>query len=184
MQNDTEFGWPRRAGLVVLAALMLVAWGCDNGVKMDYAQKGSEPEKSEKSPPYGAGELADKGDIEVTDITLGRSIGPEKEVTRATKTFKPDDTVFASVVMRGYADDSWLTGRWFRQIEGGDKLKQIHKTRFRASPDGVAVTEMHMGATPDPLEPGKYRVEIRLNGTIVGVRDFVVVESGEEVEGT
>lgn len=184
MRNDQFVGLLRRAGFMLVAALMLAAWGCDNGVKMDYAQHGEEPEKAEKSPPYGGGELAGKGDLEVTDITLGRSIGPEKEVTRPSQTFKPEDTVFASVVVRGYADDAWLTGRWFRQIEGGDKLEQIYKTRHRASPDGVMVTEMHMGASPDPLEPGKYRVEIRLNGTIVGVRDFQVIEAGEELEGT
>lgn len=43
---------------------------------------------------------------------------------------------------------------------------------------------MHIGDAPGPLEVGQYRVEVRLNGKVVDVRDFEVVSVDVELGGT
>jgi hypothetical protein len=153
----------------------MVSWGCDSDFGMEYADEGAAPSKADDQAGQGEG-----GDIEVAGVAMGSAISAEKEITRPANTFHPDDTVYVGVTLRGSASDTHLTARWFH----GPELELIGKTRFRASPDGLEITEMHIGETPEPLEVGQYRVEVRMNGKIVEVRDFEVVPENVELEGT
>jgi hypothetical protein len=49
--------------------------------------------------------------VRVTDVTLGRSVGGDKAITDRTDTFRPNDTIYASVATEGSANSarSWTT---------------------------------------------------------------------------
>lgn len=171
----------RRIWLPLFAALAVGAWGCDSDFGMEYAgqdDQGAEQEQADDQAGGYGSEADDVEEIEVTTIAMGRSISPEKEITRPSRVFHPNDTIYVGVTIRGTANDTWLTARWFKGRE------QIAKTRHRSSPDGLEITEMHIGETPDPLPVGEYRVEVSMNGKVIDVRDFEIVSEEVEIEGT
>src|SRR5688572_3640965 len=50
--------------------------------------------------------------VRVTDVTLGRAIGGDKAITDRTETFRPNDTIYASVATDGSASSATLRARW------------------------------------------------------------------------
>ena len=104
--------------------------------------------------------------LKVSDIEVGRAIGADKLVTAAEGTFAPSDTIYTSVVTEGKARAT-LAVRWIHQ---GAVLEE---TEQRIASDGKAVSEFHV-FNPAGWAPGEYRVEILLDGRVVGDRAFHV----------
>jgi hypothetical protein len=104
--------------------------------------------------------------LKVRDIEVGRAIGADKVVTAAEGAFGPSDTIYTSVVTEGKARAT-LTARWIHQ---GAVLEV---TEQRIASDGKAVSEFHV-FNPAGWAPGEYRVEILLDGRVVGDRVFRV----------
>src|SRR5688572_6006129 len=50
--------------------------------------------------------------LRVTDVSLGRAIGGDKAITDRTETFRPNDTIYASVATDGTASSATLRARW------------------------------------------------------------------------
>ena len=104
--------------------------------------------------------------LKVRDIEVGRAIGTDKLVTAPAGAFGPADTIYTSVVTEGKARAT-LSARWTY------KGAVLEETEQRIAPDGKAVSEFHV-FNPAGWAPGEYRVEILLDGRVVGDRAFHV----------
>ena len=104
--------------------------------------------------------------LRVTTLQLGRSLNPDNSVGTHTTRFKPDDTVYVSLLSDdpGYGT---VTVRWL--LNGtvvSEAKRDVSYTRD-------AATEFHLqnsGGFPE----GNYRVEILINGEAAGTREFRV----------
>lgn len=104
--------------------------------------------------------------LRVTDIQLGKGVGSDKRVVTPTTTFGTRDTIYASVTTEGAATDARLTATWMYGDQGVSEADEM------LSPaGGTNVSEFHITkATPWPA--GSYKVDIKLNGAVVGTREF------------
>ena len=107
-------------------------------------------------------------DVSVSHIELGRNVDADKRVTEATKEFRPGETVYASVLTNGAAQNAEMMVRWTYQ--DGQIVDEAVQT---ISPTGTAATEFHI-TKPEGLAAGKYRVEVFVNGKSAGVEEFEV----------
>ena len=106
--------------------------------------------------------------VSVTAVKLGKSIGADGRVADETDSFKPSDTIYASVATDGSAPNATLSARWTYQ-DG-----QVVDTTSRAiAPTGAASTEFHI-SKPSGFPKGNYKVEIMLNGATTQSKDFKV----------
>ena len=106
--------------------------------------------------------------LRVTDIQLGKGVGSDKRVVSPTTTFGTRDTIYASVTTDGAATDARLTATWMYGEQGVAEADEI-----LSSPGGTNVSEFHISkATPWPT--GSYKVDVKLNGAVVGTREFRV----------
>jgi hypothetical protein len=106
--------------------------------------------------------------LRIIEIEIGRAIGPDNRITEPTDDFRPDDTIYASVVMLGTAESATLKAKWTQA--SGALLDQTVRT---VSPSGETVAEFHL-VQPRGWEKGSYRVEILLDGVAVGQEAFRV----------
>lgn len=102
--------------------------------------------------------------IRATGIQLGRSINPDGTVGGHTTRFKPNDTIYASVLTTG-SGAATISARWtYAGRVVGEPRREV---RYR----GDAATEFHIqnnGGFP----PGDYSVELFVNGASAGSRTF------------
>lgn len=106
--------------------------------------------------------------VRVTDVRLGRTVGLDKRVPVEDVDFRPQDTVFVSVVTEGHAPRVTLSARWLGP--SGALLGQMEQA---IAPAGTAVSEFHLWQ-PAGFEPGPYQVEIEMEGARVAARSFTV----------
>ena len=106
--------------------------------------------------------------VRVTDVNLGRSLNADKTVGGTTDSFRPADTIYASVVTDGSSSNATLKARWTYQ--DGQPVDESVQT---IAPTGKATTEFHV-SKPDGWPAGKYKVEISLNGAPAVTKDFEV----------
>lgn len=109
--------------------------------------------------------------VRVTDVTLGRAIGGDKAITDRTESFRPNDTIYASVATEGSASSATLRARW--TFEDGQVVDEATQT---IAPNTGARTEFHI-AKPSGWPIGKYKVEVSLDNKVVETKNF-------EVEGS
>ncbi|MDX1624106.1 MAG: hypothetical protein R3199_09000 [Gemmatimonadota bacterium] len=106
--------------------------------------------------------------IEVTGVTLGTAVGPNKRVTAETETFAPSDTIYASVETVGVAGSAELAARW--SYEDGQVVNESTRT---IAPNGPEITEFHV-SKPDGWPTGQYEVVILLEGQEADRASFTV----------
>jgi hypothetical protein len=106
--------------------------------------------------------------LRIIDIELGRAIGLDNRITEPAEDFRPDDTIYASVVLLGTAESATLKAKWMHA--SGTLLDETVRT---ISPTGETATEFHI-VQPRGWEKGTYRVEILLDGVAVGEEEFRV----------
>jgi hypothetical protein len=104
----------------------------------------------------------------VTGIEVGKQVGPDKRITSPTTTFGPKDTIHASVATDGAAPQKIIAARWTYQE--GQVVKEAAET---IAPTGPAATEFHI-SKPSGWPVGKYKVEISVDGSPAGNKDFEV----------
>jgi hypothetical protein len=107
--------------------------------------------------------------VKVTDIDVGRSVAADKTIADKTDSFRPNDTFYVSVKTDGSAPSATLTARW--TYEDGQVVDESRQDIIASG--GTAVTEFHL-SKPDGWPAGKYKVEVLLNGTPAGTKDFKV----------
>jgi hypothetical protein len=106
--------------------------------------------------------------FEVKTIEVGKGLGADRHVTNQTTTFGPRDTIYVSVLTEGAAPSKTITARWTFQT--GQVVKEGTET---IAPSGPAATEFHI-AKKTGWPAGKYKVEILVDGSSAGTKEFEV----------
>ena len=106
--------------------------------------------------------------VRVSQIDIGRSLKADKTINDNTDSFKPNDTVYASIATQGTSATTTLKARWTYQ--DGQVVDESNQT---IAPTGDARTEFHI-SKPDGWPAGKYRLEVFLNGSSVATKEFEV----------
>lgn len=104
--------------------------------------------------------------LKVSTLQLGRSLNPDNSVSTHTTRFKPDDTVYVSILSDepGYGT---ITVRWL--LHGqlvSEATREVSYTRS-------AATEFHL-QNSGGFPAGGYRVDVLINGELAGSREFRV----------
>ena len=106
--------------------------------------------------------------VRVSQVDLGRSLMADKTINDRTDSFKPTDTIYASILTEGAASTATLKARWTYQ--DGQAVKESTQT---IAPTGDARTEFHI-SKPDGWPTGKYKLEVFLNDSSAATKDFEV----------
>lgn len=106
--------------------------------------------------------------VRVTDVSVGRAIGGDKAITDATDTFKPNDTIYASVATDGSAQSATVRAKW--TFEDGQVVNDSTRT---IAPNKPERTEFHI-SKPDGWPAGNYKVEVFLDNQSAGTKTFAV----------
>jgi len=106
--------------------------------------------------------------VRVSKIDMGRSLAADKTINDNTASFKPNDTIYASIATEGAAATATLKARWTYQ-EG----QVVNESTQTLAPTGDARTEFHISKS-DGWPTGKYKLEVFLNGSSAATRDFQV----------
>jgi hypothetical protein len=144
----------RRHSSVTLAALALGLTALISGA----ACKKAEAPVVTAAPTVAIPTAVPAPAIQVTDVSLGKSIGADKKVQTPTDTFAPKDTIFASVSTDGTAPAAVIHAKWTYQE--AQIVKDDSRTVALAGP---AVTEFSI-QKPDGWPKGNYKVEIMVEG--------------------
>jgi len=106
--------------------------------------------------------------VRVAQVDIGRSLTADKAISDSTDSFKPNDTIYASIATDGTAATAALKARWTYQ--DGQIVDESTQT---IAPTGAARTEFHI-SKPDGWPAGKYKLEVFLNGASAGTKDVEV----------
>jgi hypothetical protein len=102
------------------------------------------------------------GPLRVTTIQTGRSLNSDKSVGNHTTRFKPDDTIFVSVLTDGPGAGT-ITARW--RYAGRLVSEESRDVSYRDH----AATEFHI-QNSSGFPPGEYSVEIVVDGNSFATR--------------
>jgi hypothetical protein len=127
------------------------------------ACKGKESEETAGTPPVSAVQP-----FRITTLELGNAIDGGKRVTAPAAVFAAGDTIYAVVASDGASPSVTLAARW--TYEDG---QVVNEATQMIAPTGPAATEFHI-SKPDGLPPGKYKVEVSVNGAPGGSKEFEV----------
>jgi hypothetical protein len=125
------------------------------------------PQDESAAAPAPAPPAAPK-EFSVSGIEVGKGLGADKKVSTPTTTFAPSDTIYASVATDGAASSKVLTAKW--TFQSGQTVKEETDT---IAPTGPAATEFHI-AKKSGWPVGKYKVEILVDGSSAGTKEFEV----------
>jgi hypothetical protein len=104
--------------------------------------------------------------LHVSTLQVGRSLNGDNTVATHTTRFKPDDTIYASV-LTDRTGSSTIRARW--SYNG----QMVSETEKRVSYKGDAATEFHFQSAGG-FPRGDYKVEIFVDGQPTASRDFRV----------
>ena len=135
-------------------ALVLAAAGC--GKKETAATVESSSGAASNTP------------VQVTNVKVGRTLGADKRLASETDQFSPKDVIYAVVETQGSGPNTALQARWTYQ--DGQVVDESSRNIAAAGDD---VTEFHI-SKPSGWPKGKYTVQISLNGTPAGTKNFEV----------
>ena len=153
---------PILPALLVSAALSLVACG-----KKDESPK---PAPAPAPAPKAQAPAPAPAGLAVTNVTLGKSLGPDKRVASPTNTFDKADTIYAAVETSGRGEGK-LDAKW--TYRNGDKVAVVNESFLKLATFGPAVNEFHV-SKPGGWPAGDYQVELTLDGKPVGSKSFTV----------
>ena len=125
--------------------------------------------KSSQNPGTTGTTGTDAG-VRISQVDMGRSLAADKAIADRTDSFKPNDTIYASIATAGSASSAALKARWTYQ--DGQVVNESTQT---IAPTGNARTEFHI-SKPDGWPTGKYKLETFLNGSSSGTKDFEVAQ--------
>jgi len=104
--------------------------------------------------------------LQISTLQLGRALNPDNSVAAHTTRFKPDDTMYVSILSDepGFGT---ITVRWL--LHG----QVISEAKRDVSYTRAAATEFHL-QNSGGFPPGAYRVEVLIDGKPAGSREFRV----------
>jgi hypothetical protein len=107
----------------------------------------------------------------VTQIDLGRQLNTDHTVGELTDTFGASDTVFASVQTETMAS-ARITVRIRRENEA-----VLSDSSQRIPAEGITRTAFRF-MLPGGWPPGRYQLEVVLDTTVSGVKEFTIKQPG------
>ena len=144
--------------VVLCLAIAVGAVACDR----------SQQSTRTDSPAVSAPSPAERA--KVTGIQLGTQLSTDGHVAPGAErsTFAPSDTIYVTVLTDHPPAGATISARWTYQdgqlvSEGHESLTSFERT----------ATEFHI-SKPDGFPPGRYKVEIAMNGESAGEREFEV----------
>lgn len=114
------------------------------------------------------GDVAAETSVRVSNVELGRAIGSDNHITDRTDDFRPNDTIYASVVTEGSGPNTTLTARWVYEDD-----QVVDESTRTISATGRDVTEFHI-SRPSGWPTGSYKLHVLVNGREVETKDFRV----------
>jgi hypothetical protein len=118
--------------------------------------------------PGTTGTTGTEAGVRVSQVDVGRSLTADKTIGDKTDSFKPNDTIYATVATEGTSSAAALKARWTYQ--DGQVVDESTQT---IAPTGDARTEFHI-SKPNGWPAGKYKLEVFLNGAPTATKDFAV----------
>lgn len=107
--------------------------------------------------------------LRVTQIETGKGLNADKTLRDGTDDFSVRDTIYVNVTTEGTSSGSTLSAKW--TFQDGQTVEE--KTQQISPTGGVTNHEFHIQkATAWPK--GDYKVEIMLDGTSAGTKDFTI----------
>jgi hypothetical protein len=109
----------------------------------------------------------------VASVDLGSAIGADKKVTAAAASFKPKDTIYASV-STSTSDPAAtvatkLGAKW--TFQDGQTVHEDPAADVQATNGGVTAFQI---SSPKGFPEGKYKVEVTQDGNVVQTKEFDV----------
>ena len=104
--------------------------------------------------------------LKVSNVMIGRQIGPGNRITDPTFEFAPKDTVHVSVATTGSGEGGPLTAAW--RSQSGEILQKS------SQPVGAGENVDFQLSEPRGLKPGTYKVILFLGEDSVDTKVFVV----------
>ena len=129
------------------------------------------------TPVESAQQRAAAPTVSVTAVDIGSAVGTDLKVTTATATFKPKDTIYASITTSTSDPAATVPGKlgvqWtYNDASGPMSVNQESKD---VAFTGAGTNEFHI-AKPDGFPVGKYKVDVSLDGNVVQSKEFEVVK--------
>jgi hypothetical protein len=106
------------------------------------------------------------GPLSVGTIQLGRSLNPDNSVAEHATTFRRNDTVYVAVLTTA-AGKGTIKVRW---TYGGQVIDEPQKDVSYRDAAATSFNLVNSGGFP----PGNYAVEVFVDGTSAGTRNFNV----------
>jgi hypothetical protein len=106
------------------------------------------------------------GDVEVTQVDLGKAVGVDNDIQVQERIFKANETVYGAVATQG-SGSAELKVRW---LFDGEVV--VEESSITAGP-GKMVRVFQL-SKPEGLQIGDYRFEVYLNETLAKVIEFDV----------
>ena len=104
--------------------------------------------------------------LQVESLQLGRSLNTDNSVSGHTTRFKPDETVYLALLSEQPGSGT-VTVRW---VLNGQRVSEATRD---VSYTREAATEFHL-QNSGGFPPGRYRVDVLINGQPAGSREFTV----------
>ena len=140
-------------------------------------KKKEEPMPAATTPPPAAPAPmpapAPAATASVTAVDLGNAVGADMKVATPASTFKPKDTIYASISTTTSDPMASVPGKLGVKWSHVDSNQVVNEESRDITFAGNGTTEFHI-AKPDGWPAGKYKVEVALNGMPVQSRDFEV----------
>jgi len=144
----------RSLSLCVVVVMLLVAAGCSR--------------KTDTGGTAGTTGTTGTTAVKVADVTLGRAISGDKAISDSTDKFRPNDTIYASVMTDGSAPSATLRAKW--TFEDGQTVDESSRA---IAPNNRERTEFHI-SKPNGWPAGKYKLEVFLNDQSAETKTFEV----------
>ncbi|MGL6289230.1 MAG: hypothetical protein ACRC2H_00920 [Silanimonas sp.] len=155
-----------RVACLVLAALLLAACGGEPAAPT--ASADAAPASSEDGVPATAIERLPQGSLEAVALELGVALDADGRVATVVERVRANDAVHVSLVTVGEAEAAMVAVAW-RDAAGAD----IDADERAITAAGSAV-HTFTRKPENGWAPGRYEVEVTVDGESAGVRRFEV----------
>jgi len=150
--------------LLIGAALAAALASCK---KEDETPVAAAPTPEVAPPPAAAPAPAPApAEMSVSGVVFGTAVGADKNVVTPSTSFGAKDTIYAAVTTQNTTPGATLEAKW-----SGSDGKIVHDDTVTIASAGDSVTDFQL-SSPTGFAPGKYQVEIFLNGKSVNAMGF------------
>jgi hypothetical protein len=154
-----------RVGQLTLIVLAAAAIGCTR-------PSNNEINVSDEGMKNGVAASRYLTPVALDSLDLGRALDVDKSIKDATTSFKPQDTVCASMKVSGSANSSLVRARWM------DPQGKVVQDDTRIVTPSRSDTVALQVTPPNGWAGGRYQLDVYLDDRLAATRNFTV-EGGE-----